>query len=471
MAADLLSILNTAQTSLAAQQAVLATTGHNINNANTPGYSKQTAVLEAVTPAEQVNGAYIGRGATLTTVTQARDKFIESQVPQAFANAAFSSAKSNALAAYSGLDPSSSGGVGAAVSTFYANLSALAQNPGDTGLRTTFLGAASAMAQAFQNASGSIEAARSGLDASVGSLASQINSETAAVAQLNDAINQASASGGTPNDLLDQRQQHLDQLASLAGATIVPTSTAAVNVYLPGGLALVAGDRTATLSTQPLPPEASGLPSHVGLVYTPSDGSAPVSLQGSAVGGQLGGLLDARDGALATAGTQLDGLAADLATALNQQSQAGYLTSGTAGGPLFDVGAGGRGSAARMKLLVTDPSQLALAASAAGGSGDAGNANALLATASATLPTSQANVQATVSAITSSYGATAATANAFAAQDAAVKDNLVTMRASASGVSIDDEMITLQQAQRGYEAIARVITTADQMMQTLLQIQ
>ncbi len=473
--ADLLAILNNAQSSLAAQRALVATASNNINNANTPGYSRQTAVLEAVVPAEQVNGAYIGRGATLQTVVQARDKFLEAQVPQAFGSAAFSTAESDALQAYHGLDPSSSGGLPTAVSGFYSALGALAQNPGDAGLRTSLLGASSALAQAFRSASGGVESARSGLDASATDLASQINSEAAAVAQLNDAIRQASAGGGTPNDLLDQRQQHLDQLATLAGASIVPTSSGAIDVMLPGGVTLVSGDRAGSLATRPLAPEASGLASHVGLVFTEADGSGPHAVPGTAVGGKLGGTLAARDGALASAGAQIDALASDLAAALNQQHAAGFLAGppnpAAAGGPLFDVGAGGRGSAARIALVVTDPSQLALAANASGGSGDGGNANALLATQSTALATSQTDAQTTLSAITSQFGSAAATAQAFASQDGAVKDHLVTMRDSASGVSIDEEMISLQQAQRGYEAIAKVIQTADQMMQTLLGIQ
>lgn len=475
MAADLLALLNNAQSSLAAQRALIATASNNINNANTPGYTRQTAVLEAVEPAEQVNGAFIGRGSRLQTVTQARDRFLEAQVPQAYGSAAYATARSDALQAYHGLDPGASGGLSSTLSSFYTTLSALAQNPGDTGLRTSFLGAAGTLAQSFRTASGSIEAARSGLDVSAADLASQINSEAAAVAQLNDAITTASAAGGQPNDLLDERQKHLDQLATLAGASFVQTSTGAVNVVLPGGTTLVAGDRAGTLGTKPLAPEGAGLPSHLGMTFTEADGSGPHDVPGAYFGGTLGGTLAARDGALATAGAQIDALASDLTATLNAQHQAGYLPGppnpAAAGGALFDVVGGGRGAAARMTLLVSDPKQLALAGDPNGGSGDATNANALLATQSAALATSGTDVQTTVSAITAQFGSTASAAQAYAAQDGAIKDHLVSLRDSASGVSIDDEMIGLQQAQRGFEAIARVIQTADQMMQTLLGIQ
>src|SRR6266568_6165172 len=136
--ADLLSILSGAATSLAAQRGLTATAGHNIDNANTPGYSRQTANIEATVPAEQVGGAYIGRGATLGTVTQARDRFLESQIQATLGNAAFSTAQSDALQAFHGLDPNATGGLSDAISGFYSALSALAQNPNDSGLRSAF---------------------------------------------------------------------------------------------------------------------------------------------------------------------------------------------------------------------------------------------------------------------------------------------------------------------------------------------
>ena len=102
---DLLSILTQSASSLSAQQAVAATASHNIQNAGVAGYSRQTATLETTLPADQVGGAYIGRGAQLQTVTQARDRFLEAQIPAQLGLAAQSGATSTALASVSVLDP------------------------------------------------------------------------------------------------------------------------------------------------------------------------------------------------------------------------------------------------------------------------------------------------------------------------------------------------------------------------------
>ncbi len=463
--ADLLSILSGAQTSLAAQRALTATASHNLDNANTPGYARQTAALEALTPAEQVNGAFIGRGATLGTVTQARDRFLEAQIPQALGNAAYQSAESDALQAYHGLDPEATGGLGSAISGFYASLTSLAQNPSDSGLRASFLGAARTLAQTFNRSSQEIESARSGLDAQASGLATQINSEAKAVAELNVQIRQARGSGAEPNDLLDLRQTHLDKLAELAGASVVATSDGDVNVTLPGGVALVAGSRSGQLSTSP--DAANG--GHLAISLQQPDGSILGTLPNAALGGTLGGTLSARDGALLTSEQRVDQLAFDLAGAVNTVHSAGYGLDGVSGRPLFTVGATASGTAGTIAVAITDPTQLAAAATATGVPGDATNADALLATESQGL-TGGKDVRSTVSDIVSQFGASSATAKAFADQDGAIKDSLTKMRDSYSGVSIDEEMIKMQQAQRGYEAIAKVIQTADQMMQTLLAI-
>jgi flagellar hook-associated protein 1 len=463
--ANLLSVLSGAATSLSAQQAVTATASHNIDNANTPGYARQRASLETLTPAEQVNGAFIGRGATLGTVSQVRDRFLEAQIPRAMGDAGFSTAQSEALQAFHGFDVTDTGGLASAMSGFFTSLRSLAQNAGDSGLRASFFGAAQTLARTFNSTASGIEYARTGLDAQAAGLTGQITTEAQAVAALNTQIRQARASGAEPNDLLDARQRHLDTLAELAGTTTVPTSEGDLNVTLPGGVALVAGGRAGALSTTP---DGTG---HLAIQMKLPDGSGPTTLASSSLGGSLGGTLNARDGALLTSLGRVNQLASQLAGALNAQHAAGFTPAGAGGGPLFATSGAG-GAASEMRLAISDPSQLATAGTG-GGAGDATNANALLDLQSKALdptdPTSK-DPQSTVADIVSQFGSASATAKAFADQDGAIKDNLTSLRDSASGVSIDEEMITIQQAQRGYEAIAKVIQTADQMLQTLMNL-
>jgi flagellar hook-associated protein 1 len=463
--ADLLSILSGASSSLGAQRALLAIASHNIDNASNPGYARQRAEIEALTPAEQLGGAWIGRGAGLTTVTQARDRFLEAQIPQMLGDSGRSTAESDALQAFHALDPQATGGLGDAIAGFYSGLRALAQNPSDPGLRTAFLGQAQVLAQTFNRTAQTVEATRSGLDARVSGLVVAVNVEAAAVAQLNGQIQQASGAGAAPNDLLDLRQQHLDKLAELTGGTPVATSGGAVNVVLAGGAPLVSGNRAGTLVAQA--DVANG--GHLQVRLGPPDGSSVQAISQQALGGTLGGNLAARDGALRKAGDDVDKLAFDLAGQMNAAHQTGFGLDGVTGRPLFTIAAAAPGAARSMTVALTSAAQIGT--SSTGAPGDAGAAQALLATESAPLPLSGgADVQSTLSSMISRFGGSAATANAFSEQDGALRDHLVAMRQSYSGVSIDEEMIALQKAQRGYEAVTKVIKTADEMMQTLMQL-
>jgi flagellar hook-associated protein 1 FlgK len=472
--ADLLSILSGAQSSLAAQRALQATAANNIDNASTPGYARQRVAIDPVVSGDYVRGTYLGGGATAGAVTQARDRFLEAQIPAALGAATSSATESDALAAVHALDPGVAGGVGNALASFYSGLRALAQDPTNSSLRSGALGAAQALAASFQQTRGALEDARGGLDQQLAASAAEANSEAAAVADLNGRIRAASGAGGTPNDLLDLRQKHLDRLAELTGASFYPSSNGDVNVALPGGAALVSGSAAGTLSAVADP--ANG--GHLALQLTMPGAGKPAALA-AAPGGQLGGTLAARDGAIGAAVQGLDGLAANVAATANAVHAAGTYpgaAAGVGGGPLFtpppvDPATGAIDAtryAATMSVAVADASKLATVSPSGGAFGN--NAQALVATESAAFGNPAQTAEATLAGITSAFGASAERARAVSDQEGALKDHLSTLRESASGVSIDDEMIQLQQVQRGYEAITKVIQVADQMMETLLQL-
>jgi flagellar hook-associated protein 1 FlgK len=463
---DLLSIMSAASSSLAAQRAVTATAGHNLDNVNTPGYARQRAELATVLPAEQVNGAYIGRGATMETVSQARDRFLEAQLPAAIGSAAHSAEESAALSSVSALNPSATGGLASSLSSFFTQLRALSQNAGDAGLRLTTVSSAKNLARAFNQTRGALESARSGLDQTISGHLPEVNTLAQNVADLNRQIRAARASGGQPNDLLDARQNALDRLSELTGASQVPSSEG-VNVVLGAGVGLVTGDTAATLAVAPDVANAG----HVAVSLT-WKGASPTTLAGSAFGGTIGGALSARDGALATAVSQLDTLAYDFASAVNTVHQSGYGLDGGSGRDLFTVGGTSDGAARDIVVsaeVLADPGALAAASSPTSVPGDSQNLLALIATESQAL-SSGSDAAGTLSAITAGFGAAAQRASAASDQDAAVKKSFTDLRQSVSGVSSDEELIAMQAAQRAYEAIAKVIQTSNEMMQTLLSI-
>ncbi|MGB8296923.1 MAG: flagellar hook-associated protein FlgK, partial [Polyangia bacterium] len=284
---DLISLLNNTANGLSAIQAKAATTSNNIANANTPGYAQQQANLaEATSSALGGNRGYIGGGVYLLNVTQTRDQFVESQLPTAFSQSSSSTAQSDALASVSVFNNGVDGDLSDAMSSFYSSLTALAQNAGDTSLRQSVVQSANWLVSSFNRTSAAVEQARSGIDASVTSAVETVNSTLAQVADLNRRISVIEASGGQPNDLLDQRHNLMDQAAQLIGATQVPDAYGNISLVLPGGTTLVSTSTAATLTVQA---DATNN-GHTDLVFTPADGSTPVVLKQSELGGQIGGL-------------------------------------------------------------------------------------------------------------------------------------------------------------------------------------
>jgi flagellar hook-associated protein 1 FlgK len=462
---DLLSLLSNAAASLSAQRAASATAAHNIQNVGTPGYARQRAHLATAGAAQEGGGAWIGRGATLAGVTQVRDRYVEAQLPRVLSDAASSSAQSEALEAVHTLDPERAGSLASTLGAFYASLQTLSQNPGDAGLRATALASAGTLASTFRRSAEELSATQAGLDERVRGWVEGVNAAARAVAGANTAIQKARAAGGEPNDLLDLRQRHLDELAELTGGMPVPQGDGSVSVVLPGGASIVSGNVAGSLSTAP-DPANGGLAS---VRLTVSGGAAATPLEGGALGGSIGGALGARDGAVRAALTGLDVLARDVAGALNGAHAAGYGLDGGTGRPLFAASDGGAIRAANLQVAVTDARHLATASSAAALAGDAGNALALVATQRQALSGGR-DVQGSLSAITSAFGAEAQRARAYAEQDGGLKEQFAAMRDSAAGVSLDEEIVAMQQAQRAYEAIAKVIQVANEMTDVLMKL-
>ncbi|MEW5738129.1 MAG: flagellar hook-associated protein FlgK [Myxococcota bacterium] len=466
--ADLFALLSWSSSSLSAHRAASATASHNLANSNTRGFARQRADLEATLPADRLGGAFIGRGALLSGVSQVRDAFLERQLPQAFASSSYSGAKAQALEGLTALDPDGGAGLTNALDAFYGALRQLTQAPGDVGSRQAVLAQGRSVALAFNRAAQNVDGARDGLDTQLEANVARVNDLARSLATLNQQVRIEQASGAAPNDLLDARLRVQDELVQLTGAAVVSDDDGNVNLQLPGGGALVNADLWATLSTRADPSNGG----HLAVFLTPAGSSAPVQLPNGALGGALGGVLDARDGALATAEASLDALAFDFAGAVNTAHRNGVGLDGVGNRDFFTAPAAATGAARALAVdpgLLADPRQLGAAASAASLPGDGSNLFALIQTEGAAL-SNGLDVFDGLAAAIATWGSAVDSARTASARDGAVLDQLSAMRESASGVSIDEEMIALTTSQRAYEAVLKVIQTTDEMLDTLLKL-
>ncbi len=465
--ADLFSVLSTSATALNAQQSVTSVISNNLANVDTPGYSRQTANLQS-SSLDMLGGVVLGGGVTVSNVTQTRDRFVEAQLPSSQGAAAFSQAQSNSLTAVDALNASNSSGISSALAAFWTSMQSLSQDAGNASLRTGAVTATQALASSFNSTSSSLDAARSGLDTQIIGSLTQVNTLSQQIATLNTQIRGASAGAQPPNDLLDARQNAQDALVALTGAQVVRDAQGDVSLSLGTGLALVSGESAAKLSTSP--DVSNG--NHVAVFATLADGTGPVSVSNAAIGGQIGGWLSARDGALKTAATAIDQLAYDVARAVNTATTSSFALNGSAGQALFTIGssaAGAAGSISVNNAIVNDESLLPTKGTSTAGAGDATGLANLINVQSQAMSGGQ-TAATTLATLTSQFGSETQQATANAAADQASLTHLTTLRASASGVSTNEELVNMQRAQSAYQAMSRVITTTQAMLTALMAI-
>lgn len=353
-----ISLLSLGSRSLAAAQGSLGTIAHNIANANTPGYSRQEAVLS--TASGQYTGAgYFGRGVDLTTVRRQYDQFLTQSVQTQTSQSAADAARSGALSELDGLFADASVGIGAAIDNMFGAASDLANRPADSTARTAWLAQSGQMAQRIASVGRQLADMASRADSRLAQGAGQVNDKLSALKSINARIAQAQSGGQPPNDLLDQRDTLLEEINGLMAVTVLPKSDGTVDLFTRSGAALLVGGQQSVLSAGPDPADAS----RIALKLTVGALSQPLDAAGLG-GGSLAGTMTFRDQDLASAVNQVGRLAVVLADRLNTQQKNGVDASGAAGQAVLSVpqpqvrpDAGNTGSAS-VSATVADSSQL-----------------------------------------------------------------------------------------------------------------
>lgn len=453
------SLMDLSREALMADQNALNITANNVSNQNTPGYTREVVNWQ---PADAVtlSGTSYSIGVSSTAVS-VRDRVLEQRVQQQTQTQAQSGALQTALQQVQDIfgltstsTSASSTTLGSAVDSFFNSLSSLESNPADTSARQAVLTAANNLTSAFNSASNQLSQVSTGLDQQVGTTVGQINSLTTTIASLNQQIATISpnADAGT---LEDQRQLAIAQLSQYVGLDQMTTESNGITLTTANGAILVSGSQSYALST------------------TQVAGKTDVVANGQDItsgipGGQLGGVLQARDQNLPTYANALDNLAYGIGTAVNQQNALGTDGNGNPGGAIFTLPTSAAGAAGLIQVATSDPKAIAAAATGEGSSGS-GNAIAL-----ADLSTANVAGGQTASGFLASFlgqvgnDTAGATTNNTAQQ--ATLTQLTSQRDSLSGVSLDEEASNLTQYQRSYEAAAKVFSIVDSIMASALNL-
>ncbi len=326
------SLFNIGLTGLNAAQAGLVTTSHNIANAGTAGYSRQSTV-QSTNPAMFTGSGFFGEGTRVDTVKRAYNAFLNNQVLSADTKFNEYDTYSTEISQIDNMLADTTVGLSPALQSFFSGVQEVAANPSSIPARQSMISTAQGLASRLNNLSQRLDDVRSGIETQISDTVSTISTYAKDIADINNKIMIAQQAGSAQpaNDLLDQRDQLVQELNKLVRVSTNIDSDGAMSVFIGTGQPLVVGSNPTTLKALPSTADPSRVDANI---ITQNGGTIaiPESLLG---GGKLGGLLSMRSGALDAAQNQLGLIAVGISTAVNAQNALGQDLNGNLGGDVF----------------------------------------------------------------------------------------------------------------------------------------
>lgn len=481
--------LFTGFTGVQTAQVGLNITGNNIANVNTPGYSRQMP-MNIPKGVNTIAGITQGTGADILRIGAARENLANELYTDALGREAYSERFASGMNDIEALlVEAESSGIGFQMSEFFGALEAAVQRPSDIPTRQNVLVKAQNLASEFRGRDGDLFDLQYSTNQDIAELVARVNEITERIDGLN---RQISSTAKPPQDLIDDRYNEINELSKLVGVETYEMENNLVQVNIKGtGQILVGREMRNTLETSINAGNSGFYDINLNVKGTFTD------ITGQMVSGDLAARINLRDGEIPTNRERLDNLAAGLIQQVNAVHTTGTDLNGNAGLNFFDptnvLGATPVGTvdadryngvastievSADLLINAADPSEgfdpTALAFSLGGAVGDNQVALSLVALRNSTQVVDQdrdgdftndstvtyeryhVDTMARLGGVTRSATLDLQTQQALAEQ-AEVRRNEI------SGVSLDEEAVSLTQYQRAFEASSRFLGVINQL--------
>ncbi len=326
------SIINSGISALNAFKRQMETTGHNIANVNTEGYSRQRAQF-TTRDGEAIPQGYIGSGVQIASITRSYDSYLATRVrdySSSFEEFNVYEQRANQI---DNVIADASAGIDNMLQQFFASVNDVADDPTSIPARSVMINRATQLNDRFVALDGWFEDLRHQLNQDFERQTNEINSIARSLADANNRVRTLTgATGGAPNDILDERDRLIDELSHYTNVSTLQQDDGTMNVFVGTGQALVVGTTYNTLgvTNNPLAPD------HKELVIQQPGGLA-VNVTKQMTGGSLGGLLRFRDEVLDESQNALGRVAIGVGSFFNAEHQTGMDLDGQLGGDFFSV--------------------------------------------------------------------------------------------------------------------------------------
>jgi flagellar hook-associated protein 1 FlgK len=472
MAATLNHILNMGSESLHNSRVGVDVTGHNIANAQTPGFSRQRVNLEARHPVQYGNHV-LGQGAKIQTVDRLHDKFIEAQWRKEIQLQGANQGEHDGLGRLEALfSPEMSATMRDRVTTFYNSVREFANYPDEQAVRTSLIESGSALAQSINATHSGIAQIQEDVSNEISNSVALINQKLGEVATLNQSIKELEAAHTSrANDLHDRRDAAVRVLSGLIDTQAYKDENDQITLRGPGGSLLVEGPRAAAFE---MDHDLDRGP-HQRIILRDAFGQSTRDVTGEITQGRLAGLVKVRDVHGRGLRDNVNLMASSLAESFNGIHRQGYGLGAYAdmkGRDFFEgLGEGEPAHTLRVSVLIQNEPDAIGAAMTPRAGGDNVIGNALLKTFYEPVVAGRGmSISQHYDDFVGRLGMDAMHAREASKASDIVVAQIEAQREAVSGVSLDEEAAALLKYQHLFTASSRIITTADEMFRTVLDL-
>ncbi len=473
MSARIGTSMNVGQRAMMNSQAALQTVSHNIANKNTEGYSRQQVETFSNFP----NGAgkmRVGTGARAVTVQRVNNPYLEKQLAGEKSQLGFLNGQNVALMRLEQVyNEQQVDGLNSSIGKFFNSFRELSTNPESMPKRIAVKESADLLVRDFNRVGEQLADIRKEANGQAQVQVNEINSVTQEIASLNMQVQKVEIGGGFANDERDRRDALLKNLGELIDIKWAEGKDSTVTISTADDAILVVGNEARKLEAVSTPGRENKAEGDFDIMYYHNEYAEPMVLTDRIRGGKLGGLLSVRDGDVTEFERKIDMLSFEIANRVNDLHRQGHNAYNQRGEDFFSHVGGQDGASGTIKInptILGDVGRI-VAGADPNSPGDNRIANMISDVQhSKSMLDGATSIDEYYNGMVAELGLRTQNINGMVATQEGVVNQLENLRESYSGVNIDEEIASMIEWQKQFDASARIIRTADEMLDTVINI-
>ncbi len=442
--------------SLATYQRALSISSNNIANAANPNYSRQRAILTTTEPDHSTN-IELGTGVDITDVERVRNTILDSQIRKYNGYKEDADYRTSVMGNIESLysEPTDAG-LSNLIKKFFNSWNELAGDPASISYRNQVVNSARQMTDKIKSIYSGMDVVRNDLKADASEAVKSINRILTNLADVNQQIYNASTTNKTVNTLMDSRDQLLKELSKYANLNVHINNDNTATVSM-GGVNVIDRSNAYELSVNTV--SSGGRNKLQVLVH----GDTSLRLNS----GKLNAMLDIYNEKIENYKDSIDSISNTIMNNVNSV----HTTMQTIGTPPeTNIKFFTSYSAGKLEIntdILSDPKKIAV--SSDGSNGNSDGAIQIADIADKNLIDGE-SISGKYSDLLTDIANEKSTNTKQVETFDLVLQQLDSQQAQESGVNVDEEMVNVLKYQRSYDASAKLIKIADDILRTLIEM-